>query len=49
MWRLHPDPKSKWRVKGPDWEYCADPDCSYEHVEYEPFRQMTVDLKGDPR
>lgn len=48
--RLHPEPGSKWRIKGPDWRYCDDPDCELEHVEWRPFHPIVAErLKGDPR
>jgi hypothetical protein len=48
-WRLHPEPGSKWFLKGPHWRYCADQSCDLEHVEYEPFKAMCASLEGDPR
>jgi hypothetical protein len=48
-WRFHPEPGSKWYLKGPHWRYCTDLSCPAEHVEYEPFTPITATLKGDPR
>ncbi|MCV7174797.1 hypothetical protein [Mycolicibacterium sphagni] len=42
-WRLHidPDPRNRLFEKGPWWEYCADADCTLEHVTYKPFYPIT--------
>jgi hypothetical protein len=39
-WRMHPEPGSKWYLKGPHWRVCNDQHCALEHVEYEPFQPI---------
>lgn len=47
--RLHPEPGSKWYLKGPHWRYCVDTACPLEHVSWEPFKPIVASLAGDPR
>lgn len=49
IWRLHPEPGSKWYRKGPHWRYCTDPACELEHFDYTPFVSTAIDMKCDPR
>lgn len=47
--RLHPEPGSKWYLKGPHWRVCDDGACPLEHVEWTVFRPIVATLKADPR
>lgn len=42
--RLHPEPGSKWYLKGPHWRFCVDESCLLEHVMWDPFRPIVATL-----
>jgi hypothetical protein len=42
--RLHPEPGSKWYLKGPHWRFCVDESCLLEHVMWDPFRPIVANL-----